>query len=197
MTVFPLTSQAATKRRTIFLKFNVPLYQIISEGGISGVYPLSVGRYGFIYTEKCIMLGQGRLSFMSIGTFVTKSIIIVRAIFAKSGGKNGKHGATEAVTNVSAASRIAVQVFEYTRGTVFRQIPSFTLPFNAKGYLHIEAHHFLLMLSQQVATDQQGVRIGKDDLASFRALEAGHNQLVNVAKEYRKRKPSTTTTMEE
>ena len=50
----------AKHRRTVFAQAAVPCLNAVAEARINTVRPLKIGDFGFVYTKKAIMVGQGK-----------------------------------------------------------------------------------------------------------------------------------------
>lgn len=128
---------------------------------------------------------------------LANSFSLVLALFSKTGSKNSCHAAVKSQDRISGASRITVQVFEHLYPSqVFRQYSSFTAPFSTKGFLHLDSHHFLTVLSQPtraIKLLQNGdVELSNDDFKLFKELIGkhgeGHLKFKNAMKLFAKRK---------
>jgi hypothetical protein len=111
-------------------------------------------------------------------------------MYSKTGGKNGKHAAISTTTNISATSRLAVQLFEHITDRQFRIYPSLTSPFQAKGFGLIAPASFLTTLSQPGTAPimtATSIQISQVDGAVFRKLKAGHSKFQDAAKSFKER----------
>ena len=59
----------------------------------------------------------------SFGVFIDLALKLVKSIYAKTGGKNGRQNNVTDSSNIMAISYLAVQIFEHQLGTQFRAIP--------------------------------------------------------------------------
>ncbi|KAF8223788.1 hypothetical protein L208DRAFT_1369906, partial [Tricholoma matsutake] len=90
----------------IFTKATVPLNDVVNAW-VTVIRPVKLGDYG-VYSPR---LHQGL------------HIAHVIALYSKTGGKQGKHESISDLSNISAVSNIAVQIFEYTHAHQFCSIP--------------------------------------------------------------------------
>jgi len=111
----------------------------------------------------------------------------VIGLFLKTGSKNSKHAAVLSKDNISATSCITVQVFEHMHSHIFCTFLSFTAPFATKGYLHIDLHQFLLVLSKPV-NESNSVQIANTDFQAFKELKMGHSPFTEAMRQFAKRK---------
>ena len=108
--------------------------------------------------------------------------------------KNSCHAAVKSLDRISG---VTFQVFEdLYPSQVFRQYSSFTAPFSTKGFLHLDPHHFLTVLSQPtrgIKFFQNGdVELLDKDFKLFKELKGrhgeGHLKFKNAMKLFAKRK---------
>ncbi|KAF8209530.1 hypothetical protein K438DRAFT_1503605, partial [Mycena galopus ATCC 62051] len=116
---------AAIKRKDIFTKANVPNLPDIIAARVTMLRPICIGDYGVILTARGLMVGH------------------IFGIHAKGGGKYGKHEPVTDSSNISALSKISVQVFENLHGAQFRSIPLATAAVQTKQFAHIPPIQFL------------------------------------------------------
>ena len=76
-------------------------------------------------------------------------VLLVIALYAKTGGKNGKHMAITDSSNISAVSNIGVQVFEHMYSGLFRAIPEATALFFTKRFALLQPISFLCLISSR------------------------------------------------
>ncbi|KAJ7814859.1 hypothetical protein B0H13DRAFT_2242659 [Mycena leptocephala] len=124
LTATALARKAATKRKDIFTKSCVPSLPDIITGGLHS-FAQSVSAT----TVSCSRpRADGRHIF---------------AMHSKGGGKAGKHEPVTDSSNISALSKISVQLFENLHGAQFRSIPASTAMLHAKQFAHIPPINFL------------------------------------------------------
>ena len=75
--------------------------------------------------------------------------LLVIAIYAKSGGKNGKHCSITESSNIGAISYIAAQLFEFMHGRQFRHTPQATACLQTRQFTLSASMGFLTILSSQ------------------------------------------------
>lgn len=115
---------------------------------------------------------------LNIGTVI--------ALYQKSGGKNGKHGAISEAKNISAVSRLGLQVYEQIHGPQFKIYPT---TFHTKAFALIPSYTFLTLTSAAPREGIGGTAIAvlKDDFALFQKLVKDKDKLCEAMKEFRKR----------
>ncbi|KAJ7693090.1 hypothetical protein B0H17DRAFT_873689, partial [Mycena rosella] len=90
-------------------------------------------------------------------------------------GKFGKHEPVTESSNISALSKISVQVFENLHGAQFRSIPMATAVLQTKQFAHIPSINFLCLLSAAPKIVPTGLELGAEDSERFRTLSRGLN----------------------
>jgi hypothetical protein len=136
--------------------------------------PKGSQRWGFIFVNGQVMLGRG-LSHTPTPLYLPPlTISSSHCALFQNLGKNYTHGSVTSLINISAASRISVQVFMQTTGPVFYPFPSSTMPYQTKAFVHILSHQFLIMLTQKLEKeDGLQVVIRSGDATVFKKLKAG------------------------
>jgi hypothetical protein len=135
------------------------------------------------------MLGKGTLPFyhhLRSTDFVYRLIVI--ALYAKSGGKNGKHGSVDSSTTIGALSNIAVEASEYMFNNQFRTTTTATAAFYTKQFLLVRPLSFLVML-QYLPKPQRNnsiLNIEAADLNLFTQLKNANASLATAMKLSRK-----------
>lgn len=89
---------------------------------------------------------------------------------AKGGGKYGKHEPVTDSTNISALSKISVQVFENLHGAQFRSIPTATAVLQTKQFGHIPPIAFLCLLSATPKVSPTGLELAQQDSDRFKSF---------------------------
>ncbi|KAF8797488.1 hypothetical protein BYT27DRAFT_7237241 [Phlegmacium glaucopus] len=167
-----VSRKAATRRKQIFTKVAVPHLADITEARVTQLRPLQEGDLGFILMEKGVTVGR------------------VIAIYAKTGGKNGKHAAVSESSSISAVSYLGLQVFEFMYARQFRSVCEATSMFQTKQYLLAPSTQFLCLLDSKISEHQaQGlsIELTQRDLSYFRDLQKGETQFKAAIKLFRKR----------
>ena len=127
-------------------------------------------------------LCSAKVHFQLFDQMVTTNLLsLVLALFSKTGSKNSCHAAIKSQDRISGTSRITVQVFEHLYPSqIFRQYSSFTAPFSTKGFLHLNSHHFLTVISQPTRAIkflQNGdVELLNEDFKLFKELNGRHGE---------------------
>ncbi|KAF8207331.1 hypothetical protein K438DRAFT_1962263 [Mycena galopus ATCC 62051] len=165
----PLLIQAAIKRKDIFTKANVPNLPDIIAARVTMLRPICIGDYGVILTARGLMVGH------------------IFGIHSKGGGKYGKHEPVTDSSNISALSKISVQVFENLHGAQFRSIPLATAVVQTKQFAHIPPIQFLCLLSAPARLIPTGIELTQEDAARFKSLTGGLGKFNEAMKLFRKR----------
>jgi len=85
---------------------------------------------------------------------------IVIAIYAKTGGKNGKHSAVSESSSISAVSYLGLQISEFMYAQQFPPVCEATSIFQTKQYLLAPSTQFLCLLDSKISeTQAQGLFI--------------------------------------
>ena len=127
------------------------------------------------------------------GTIRLIFFFIVHALYSKSGGKNGKHGAVSEKSNIAAVSYMVVQLYEPIIRTVqsgemvFRDHPDRMSLLQVKEYAHITSSQFLTVLSQKPTSKPTGLYLSEMDSASFSTLNRLSPLLKKASEEFKKR----------
>ncbi|KAJ7182126.1 hypothetical protein C8R46DRAFT_826347, partial [Mycena filopes] len=125
LTATAAAKTAATKRKTVFTKAGVPNLAEVANARVTVFRPIRIGDYGVVLTTRGLMVGR------------------VFEMHSKGGGKYGNHQPVTDSANISALSKISVQIFEKLHGTQFRSIPTATAILQTKQFAHILPINFL------------------------------------------------------
>ncbi|KAK7012443.1 hypothetical protein R3P38DRAFT_2550092, partial [Favolaschia claudopus] len=128
--------------------------------------PLRIGDYGIGFTPHGLMVGH---------------------VFAMHWGKYGKHESRTDSSNISALSKISVQLFEHFYDSEFRSIPTPTAILQTKQFAHIPPSDFLCLLSGEANLLPTGLELRSDDSQLYNSLSRGYSKFVDAMKEFRKR----------
>ncbi|KAJ7914140.1 hypothetical protein B0H13DRAFT_1537995, partial [Mycena leptocephala] len=99
----------------------------------------------------------------------------------------GKHEPVTDSSNISALSKISVQVFENLHGTHFRSIPTATAVVQTKQLAHIPPSNFLCLLSAPPKPAPTGLELTPEDSERFKTLSRGLVKFEEAMKLFRKR----------
>lgn len=110
---------------------------------------------------------------------------------SKGRGKYGKHEAVTDSSNISALSKISVQLFENFHGPQFRSIPTSTAILQSKQFAHIAPIDFLCLLSSVPKLVPTGLELAAEDSECFKKLSAGFSKFSDAMKLFRKRGKKT------
>lgn len=119
---------------------------------------------------------------------------LVLTVYSKGGGNHGKHGWVSDVTAITAASNIAVQVYQYQGfGTKFGDKPLMSHSFPQLFCFDIfPSSAFLCALSTTPIAVEGGLQISQDDLNLFKKLKAQLKKISDAIKALKKRKGAKT-----
>lgn len=95
----------------------------------------------------------------------------VISLYAKSGGKNGRHCDTSSVDRIAGASYIGTQVFEHLRHRLFTPIPNDFAYLMVKEFAHLSSLQFLVLLCGANKSFNSDVEISPEDLKILQALQ--------------------------
>ena len=103
------------------------------------------------------------------------------ALYSKGAGKNGKHAAVPAVSDIAAISYASLQIFQ------FRPVTSATVRFGTNHFQLLPSTSLLCRLSASPQVKNNNVEIQTDDLRTFDALERDVKKLEAAMKLFSKR----------
>ncbi|KAL0064040.1 hypothetical protein AAF712_009006 [Marasmius tenuissimus] len=165
--------KSAAKRHNVFSYNDVPHFDgRLDNARISEFRPLSTDDYGYMWTEQGVFLGK------------------VITMYAKGGGKHGKHSAVTSASNIMALSYVAVQLHDHTWGGEFRLKPLITSPLQVHAFALIPSEAFLSVTIPVINTSRTAVIIkSTEEICVYRDLssKAGQEKLGKAMKEFRKR----------
>ncbi|KAH6871091.1 hypothetical protein BKA70DRAFT_1489938 [Coprinopsis sp. MPI-PUGE-AT-0042] len=135
--------------------------------------------YGFVFVGDKLYVGR------------------VFTIYEKSGGKNGKHGWTQSVNTIAAASNIAVQLYEQWAGPTFRAIPTSLSSLSLFKFSLIPSAQYLTTLEKPPRIIREDIQIQNGDLEVFRKLLAKLSVIKDTLKALNSRKKSDAVSSDE
>ncbi|KAJ7728249.1 hypothetical protein B0H16DRAFT_1331110 [Mycena metata] len=91
--------------------------------------------------------------------------------------KYGTHHPVTDSTNISALSKISVQLFEKLHGAQFRSVSTATAMLQTKHFGHIPPINFLCLLSAAPKVGLAGLELASEDSERFRILSQGLDKL--------------------
>ena len=115
---------------------------------------------------------------------------VVVAMYSKTGGKNGKHGAITESSSIAAVSYLAVQLFQYHLARQFRSVPDATAIFQTKQFLLLSSLQFLCLVDTKISPHQlftSFLELLPEDVDRYRALREGQKELTTAIKLSKKR----------
>jgi hypothetical protein len=125
-------------------------------------------------------------------------VLLVLAIYSKSGGKNGKHSSIVKSSNISAVSYFVLQVFEQMVSQQFRSIPEKLQSLQSKKFTLLPSSAFLCILDTAPRSAiETGLRIGIPDHIRFNVLTKQISKILIVMKALRSRRKNAADTAEE
>ena len=95
---------------------------------------------------------------------------LVISIYAKTGGKNGRHNNVTDSSNIMAVSYLAVQIFEHQLGSQFRAIPN-AQRLQVLRFDHLPPAAFLCALKHAPELTPFGLKISLDDWQLFKVIK--------------------------
>ena len=132
------------------------------------------GLEGIEKNQFVVCKGQSSCEADSFSVFIDLAIKLVKSIYAKTGGKNGRHNNVTDSSNIMVISYLAVQIFEYQLGTQFRAIPKCSTTSSFAVWNLPPSSAFLCALKTCSGVDSlwpQKFRISLDDLQLFKVLK--------------------------
>jgi hypothetical protein len=108
-------------------------------------------------------------------------------VHSKGGGKAGKHEPFTDSSDISALSKILVQLFENIHGAQFRSIPASTAMLQTKQFTHVPPINFVCLLSAVPKSVPTGFELATEDSENFKKLSRGFQTFVDAMKLFRKR----------
>lgn len=101
-------------------------------------------------------------------------IILVHAMYVKSGGKNGRHNDVADKSNLSALSYLSVQIFEHQHtdngSLVFSNETERTTLLRVSEFAHIYSYQFLFLVTASVLLDSDEIILAVADSRYFHQL---------------------------
>ncbi len=109
-------------------------------------------------------------------------------MYSKTAGKNSRHEPVDVTTNISALSKIVVQVFEHTHINHFTSIPSTTALLQAHQYSMLPPSNVLTLLqSKPLDVGARVLGLVPTDMLLFSDLQKGIVQINKAIKAFKKR----------
>ena len=109
------------------------------------------------------------------------------ALYSKGAGKNGKHAAVPAVSDIAAISYAGLHIFQRMHWHIFRPVTSATVRFGTNHFQLLPSTSLLCRLSASPQVKNNNVEIQTDDLRTFDALERDVKKLEAAMKLFLKR----------
>ncbi|TEB28567.1 hypothetical protein FA13DRAFT_1794026 [Coprinellus micaceus] len=173
-------TKAATKRRKIFEAHKVPCLNLVSDARVSAVRPIRAGDFAFFVSDS-----------PKPGTI---SVAKVLALYTRTAGKGARNAAATDVTNISALSRVAVQVFEHSHFAQFTSIPASTAALSTNKFLLLPPFQILCLLSNAPSQSSDTgtsatapVYLSTTDFNDWKTLKEGGPSFVLAIKTFKKR----------
>lgn len=109
-------------------------------------------------------------------------------MYSKTGGKNAKNEWVSVTSNISALSKVAIQVFEHSHGRQFSSRPTKTASLNVAQFALLPSYNILtLLMAKPQNINASGFEISLDDMYLFKRLEGGLDALNKAMKTFKKR----------
>ena len=179
------------KCKETFKKYHLP--DELGNGRINAVSNLLNSNFGIVLasSEKLgITVCKGKF-YCYLPLSMSNHSRITFLVLAKTGGKRGMHSWVPTISIITAASYIAIQVYEHHFGLQFyEKPPSHTFP-QLKCFDMIPASHFLCTLKHLPANSDTGLRISTEDFNVFKLLKARLPSITRAISDLNKRKKST------
>ncbi|KAJ3833288.1 hypothetical protein F5878DRAFT_700127 [Lentinula raphanica] len=176
-------TQAMSKRRTLMLQAGIKPFEVPPEAGVSKKSPLLLHSWGFVFARV------QKDNTHAYRLFVGK----VEAMYAKGGGKNGKHSSVTRAENVAALSYIGLQLFQHVHASTFRATQ--TQPFQTLTYTFVPSIRFFALTHSQPRTilgaSGEVVHLDAIDVTMYQTLSRYTQELTVFLKNHSKRKQST------
>ncbi|KAF6745906.1 hypothetical protein DFP72DRAFT_1076886 [Ephemerocybe angulata] len=171
-------SKMATKRKNAFRAQNIQAecFAHIATGRISSVQPLRCG--DFIY-----FVSGPKATTISVGKVVT--------MYSRTAGKNARNAVVYEVHNISALSRIAVQVFERSFQREFSSHPAATTTLSTHQFLLIPPIHALFVVLKPVNETKSKIQLTQEDFECWKMLKKDLAKLQEGIKLFKKRAPAS------
>jgi hypothetical protein len=161
----------------------------VADARVTPIRPIKLNDYGIVFTDNGLMIAKGASSSIYLISHIQvyDHLNIVFAMYAKRGGKNGKHEAITESSNISAVSYMPVQLFEHMYDGQFRFITEATSIFQTKHYMLLPPAAFLCLLSKELQVNHTGLGITAEDTALFSELQAEQPKFTAAMKLFRER----------
>ncbi|RDX45703.1 hypothetical protein OH76DRAFT_1486179 [Lentinus brumalis] len=183
-------SKEVTRRRDIYKKFFPTDFDHLTQGRVSKLTPLTSSfdddpttnpdGFAFVLVDGRVRLGR------------------VISVYSKGGGKHGRNGWVAVIESVSAASYIAIQVYDHTFGRQFCGSTSEAMArCRKKSYALIDPHLLLCKTRHPPKPVAGDLQVSPEDVQDFSRLKAVLPRLLAVVKELKKRKQSKNTAAED
>ena len=168
---------------------------LVGNGRVSELRPIVVGDYGLIFHNEKVHLVKGELYIHNVERLSLSDGITVHAMYAKSGGKNGRHNDVANRSNLSALSYLSVQIFEYQCSTddgslIFSNETERMALLQVSEFAHIFSYQFLILVT--AFSDSDKTMLAAADGGYFHQLSQQHalQALGSAMKQFRKRNQS-------
>jgi hypothetical protein len=112
----------------------------------------------------------------------------VLALYSRTASKNSKLAAVTEASNISALSKLVVQLFEPMYGRQFRSVTEATALFQTKLFAIMGPNAFLCLLSLPPKIDHTDIELGVDDGHLFVTLQQNYGRFQEAGRLFLKRK---------
>lgn len=167
------------------------LQEKVHHAGVSALRPIHLSDFviAFSASNLGLVLGQGIVNSIPLVDALPHRPTVT-SLYAKSGGKRGMHQAVTDHSNISALSRLGIQVFQRIVGPQFRSIPITPAPLKTKKFELVGPMHILFVLSSKVKVTTTGVELTSlADVILFNDFLRASEQIKQAIKLFSKRGP--------
>jgi hypothetical protein len=161
---------------------------MIHHAGVSPLRPIRLSDFviAFSTSNLGLILGEGTVNL--ICTITLTHCVIVISLYAKSGWKRGTHQAVTDHSNISALSRVGIQVFQRIVGPQFRTIPITSSSLKTKKFELVAPIHILFVLSSKIKVTTTGVELtSMADVTLFNDLFRSSERIEQAVKLFSER----------
>ncbi|TFK27117.1 hypothetical protein FA15DRAFT_702135 [Coprinopsis marcescibilis] len=158
-----IAAKAATRRKNIFIKEKVPCVLYAANARITELRPLVAGDFVFVVPDP-------KAKSVAVGKVV--------ALYSKTAGKNARNASVKCAQNISALSRVAVQIYERIHAKEFTASPTATSSLATRQFVHTFPYQVLCLLGsklteREVHSATATLQLADADYTAFKQLSKG------------------------
>jgi hypothetical protein len=138
------------------------------------------------------LLAKVRIHYLSRRFDCYKCAIIVVTLYSRTAGKNARNAAVTRHANLSALSRIVVQIYEHSHLRHFGPTPAATSPLSTKQFLTISPYQVLFLLASPPTPAQftgGPIQLGLEDYEGWKEIQRANSKFLDAFVAFRKREP--------